>query len=71
MESKVLNFLRMKGKPCSALEISKGVGKTLAKDVNSTLYKLDDEGRVERKGNVEGRQAPLWGLVQGGSSDQG
>ena len=71
MDSKVMDFLRKADKPCSAYQISMDIGEVIAK-VNSTLYdKLEKEGHVERKGTVEGGQAPLWGLVQGGSSDQG
>ena len=71
MDIEVIDYLRKTGKPCFAIEISKGVGKTTAKEVNPTLYKLKDEGRVERKGTVEGGQAPLWVLVQSGRSNQG
>ena len=68
MDVKIIEFLTRGRQPRCALHISKGVGKVTAKDVNPTLYQLEREGRVQRRGK-EG-QAPLWSLVkvQGGSS---
>ena len=68
MDSKIIDYLKKEGRPRIPLHIAKGVGKTTAKDVNPTLYRLEEEGLIQRIGTVEGRQAPLWGLVQGGSA---
>ena len=68
MDKRIIDMLRREGRPRSALQISKGVGKLTAKDVNPTLYRLEKEGRVQRTGKYKDGSAPLWGLVQGGSS---
>ena len=68
MDRKITEYLRKEGQPRSALQVSKGVGKMTAKDVNPTLYRLEEEGRVRRMGRAPDGPAPLWGLVQGGSS---
>lgn len=71
MDSEVIDFLTNTDKPCTALDIAKGVGKTTGKEVKPTLHELEKEGRVQQRGTVKGRQTPLWVLVQSGSSNQG
>lgn len=68
MDRNIIDLLRREGRPRSALQISKGVGKVTAKDVNPTLYRLEKEGCVQRMGRFKDGPAPLWGLVQGGST---
>ena len=71
MDRQDMNFLSKTGTPCSAHQISIAIEEEKA-EVKSTLYNIfEKEGRVERKGTIEGQQASLRGLVQGGSSDQG
>lgn len=67
MDKHIIELLRKEGRPRSALQISKGVGKFSAKDVNPTLYRLEKEGCVQRMGKFRDGPAPLWGLVHGGS----
>jgi len=67
MDKHIIELLRREGRPRSALQISKGVGKVSAKDVNPTLYRLEKEGHVQRMGKFRDGPAPLWGLVHGGS----
>ena len=59
MDSEVIDFLANTVKPCTALDIAKGVGKTTGKEVKQTRHKLEKERHVERKGTVEGGQASL------------
>ena len=57
LESKVLDALRKDPSPRKALLIAKAVGKTTAKDVNSTLYGLEKKGLVGK--HLDG-QTPMW-----------
>ena len=66
MDSKIIEFLKKEGYPCSALQISKGVGKMTAEDVNPTLHRLWNEGCIQRMA-TEGQEA-LWFLIKGSSS---
>ena len=58
-----MEFLERVGRPQTALEISKGVGKVTTADVNPTLFQLEREKRVQRAGLAGSK--PLWELVQG------
>ena len=58
LEAQVLRVLA--GKQLDALQVAKAVGLTTAKDVNSTLYSLEEQGRLRRLAPEAGESKPRW-----------
>lgn len=68
MEDKIIGFLKKKGCPCSAHQISKGVGEVTANDVIPTICLLEKQRRIQKTDEVSEGKEPVWYLVQGSSS---
>ena len=62
LENKILDFLSKNGSnPSSALQVAKGVGLSTASEVNPVLYRLERDGRVQRKQSPnDSDKFPLW-----------
>jgi len=63
LQQKILNFISRNDTPVTTLEIAKGVGLVTRKEVNPTLYCMQQNGLIEKIQD----QPPMWKRVQGGS----
>ncbi len=61
---KLLDVLSNSGRPYTTLELAKAVGLTTRKEVNPTLYALQDQ----RKVRLVNRQPPTWQLASSGDT---
>ena len=59
LQQGILQYLRSINRPSRALEVSKAVGLTSKKDVNSLLYQLERTGVVYK---IHDSQPPMWAL---------
>ena len=59
---KALGYLHNCSSPCTALQVSKGIGLSTAKEINPTLYALEKQGHVQRM--TSGKKV-VWQCVQG------
>ena len=48
LAQQALDFLGNSLEPCTALQVSKGIGLSTAKEINPTLYSLEKQGLVEK-----------------------
>jgi len=63
LQKKILNFITGNGRPATTLEIAKGVGLVTRKEVNPTLYLMQQNGLIIKIQD----QPPMWRACQGGS----
>ncbi|XP_065902138.1 double-stranded RNA-specific editase 1-like [Dysidea avara] len=60
LQKKILNFITSSGRPATTLEIAKGVGLVTRKEVNPTLYLMQQNGLIVK---IQ-EQPPMWKACQ-------
>jgi len=63
LQKKILNFITGNGRPATTLEIAKGVGLVTRKEVNPTLYLMQNKGLIMKIQDTP----PMWKVCQFGS----
>ena len=64
LRKKIMNFLSSNDRPATTLEIARAVGMTTRKEINPTLYQMQDSRMIEK---VQ-EQPPLWKVCRGNSN---
>ena len=64
LRKKIMNFLGSNDRPATTLEIARAVGMTTRKEINPTLYQMQDSRMIEK---VQ-EQPPLWKVCRGNSN---
>jgi len=64
LQKKIINFFGGTEKPATTLEIAKAVGLATRKEVNPTLYQMQDKGLIQK---VQ-EQPPMWKICRSNSN---
>ena len=64
LQKKIMDFLGSDGRPATTLEIAKAVGMNTRKEINPTLYQMQDRGMIEK---VQ-EQPPRWKACRSNSN---
>ena len=65
LQKKIMDFLGSDGRPATTLEIAKAVGMHTRKEINPTLYQMQDSGMIEK---VQ-EQPPRWKACRSNSNN--